>query len=203
VAVSSDTSDGYFDICYELDSGSECLDFDEDGSNDNVLFRIGLDRVKNAHVEFKEFDTNGYEDLCFGGLECRYDTECDEFEECFGSLKREKNSHIGDCSSYDTKICCKPGCRIDNVFWSKNGVNTVDSAEENDIVLIIVQGSEGCSEIQDVNLRVIQRNSIIDHVFSVDRDFGENGNIEYSWTADRNCDTHSLFCLSDPLFYFE
>ena len=134
IAVWNDTSDGYIDVCYHNEEGRDCLDFDLDGDIDNVVFRYGINREKNAHVEVKDRNTSGYKDLCFGRVECDYKLECDgsSGELCFGSLNREYNSHVGDCDAYDTKICCSPGCMVREAFWSKDGINKISSANEND-----------------------------------------------------------------------
>jgi len=198
-----DEDGDYIDVCFERDFGQDCIDYDEDGINDNVVFRIGQNRDRNAHIEEKNLNTPGYDDLCFGGVECSYKDECDVFlgEECFGSMKRSKNSHVGDCDAYDTKICCSPGCRISNVFWSKNGLTQVTNVNERDIVLMVVEGSSGCSEF-DINLKIFLDASI-GNVLSINTGFNEDGKIEYGWDARRHCDLHALGCLTEPSFYFE
>lgn len=197
VAVAEDTSDGYFDVCSISDSGHECIDFNSDSLNDNVVFRIGSERTKNAHVEANYLETTGYEDLCFGSVECTYKTECEEQEECFGSIFREENSHVGDCNAYDTKICCTPGCRVLDAFWSKNGVNQITTANEEEVVFMVVKGTSACSNIGNVNLKVYK--SALEQVLSVNAQFEESGRMLYAWETKRHCST----CVTDPNFYFE
>ncbi len=198
-------SGNYLNACFEGDSGHECTDFDGDGANDNVVFRVNRD--KNAHVEEKDEHTDGYKDLCFGGVECSYKEECDISigEECFGSMKKTKNSHVGTCDEFQTKICCSPGCRIgfDDVYWSVNGVNMVSSVNEKDVVLMVVDGTSGCGEINNVSLKIKMESSVADNVLSVKTDFDEDGKIRYAWQARRHCDKHALQCVVDPIFYFE
>lgn len=201
VALWNISKDGYLNVCYGEDSGHECVDFNDDGINDNIIFRVGLNRDVNAHVEESGLNTSGYKDLCFGGVECNYKNECDQDEECFGSIFRSKNSHVGDCDAYYTKICCIPGCRIEELFWSKNGVNRISSVNEDDIVFMVVKGSNACKDI-DVNLKVKQIASV-GSILSINTSFNDDSNVEMSWRARRHCDKHALFCSIDPSFYFE
>ncbi len=197
----SDTSDGYVDVCYTNDRGHECVDFDQDGRNDNVIFRTNRDN--NAHVEMKGENTSSYEDVCFGGLECSYKTSCDSSlgEECFGSVFRSKNSHIGDCDAYATKICCSPGCRINDVFWSKDGVNEVNNVNEDDVLFMVVDGTRGCAGL-DLGLEVVMESSLVDNVYVADASFDTNGKVKKAWQAKRYCNRHILTCLTDPNFFF-
>ncbi len=199
VAVWSYNSNNYLDVCFENDEGHECKDFNNDGINDNVVFRIYNNSGKpyNAHVEQKGMNSSGYVDLCFGEVVCSYNQSCSQGEECFGSISSVKNSHIGDCSVYEAKICCKTGCSIERVFWSKDGNNEITSAKDKDVVLLVVDGSNGCkNERREVNLTI--KESRGGSFYNVNVKFNSDGDIEYPWEARRES---SL--IGNTAYYFE
>ncbi|VVB59622.1 Uncharacterised protein [uncultured archaeon] len=71
---------------------------------------ISLSNIFNAHAE--EYGLSNYNNnICLsssaGNLTCAYRSSCASGEACLGSLAGDTNAHVGDCSAYQKKICCK------------------------------------------------------------------------------------------------
>ena len=96
---------------YSLDKTHTCTG--------NVVIRAAFDASgSNAHVEKKGLSTAGYEDVCFGDIQCEYaigsagsyNEECSNVFQvnraCVGSISSDTNAHAGDCSEFSIKVCC-------------------------------------------------------------------------------------------------
>ncbi|MBU0953514.1 MAG: fibronectin type III domain-containing protein [Nanoarchaeota archaeon] len=88
------------------------------GQDKMILMRLA--QATDSHAQKTTYTGTPYTtDLCLGiantgkgtGASCSYKTTCSGDELCFGSIKQDTNSHVGDCSSsaYATKICCDLG----------------------------------------------------------------------------------------------
>ncbi|MBU4502648.1 MAG: hypothetical protein KKA79_08680 [Nanoarchaeota archaeon] len=79
---------------------------------------LGFSRSDNAHVQKSSIGTYLY--LAYlsapGGISCDYVESSGDgysvcgnagFDTCLASIQSEDNSHVGDCSAYDIKVCCK------------------------------------------------------------------------------------------------
>jgi cysteine-rich repeat protein len=100
-----------------------CSDPNADTSSGPANLVVRLSSNDNAHAEKKT--SSAYigtgVDVCMGSLVCEYrEGSCDtvNLEECVGSLSEgDTNLHVGQCSKYTTKICCRDtsascqGCR--------------------------------------------------------------------------------------------
>ncbi|MDD5098330.1 MAG: hypothetical protein PHD31_01265 [Candidatus Pacebacteria bacterium] len=79
------------------------------GSYDTVLKLSG---VTNAHAE-KNTLSNYSSDACLSsstmGVTCNYSTTCGTEYACLASISSDTNAHVGECSTYATKVCCKVG----------------------------------------------------------------------------------------------
>jgi len=85
----------------------------ETGNTNKIL---GLSANTNAHAQEPSLDTYDT-DICYGNLGCNVVTsgDCDIANgyKCVITLSSSTNAHLAKCgivgSSYDNKICCKPG----------------------------------------------------------------------------------------------
>ncbi|MCG2718054.1 MAG: PKD domain-containing protein [Nanoarchaeota archaeon] len=88
-----------------------------DSSGEVVL---GLARLDNSHVQKNSIGTYPYFAYLSapGGITCDYVESSDNgyaacedagFDTCLASIQNDDNSHVGDCSAYNTKVCCKVG----------------------------------------------------------------------------------------------
>ena len=192
-----DFGDGYDNVCMFYGEGHECRDFDDNGDFDNKVIR--LTDFENAHVERNDFTTPGYIDVCFGNAKCSYKDSCLDSEDCIASIKQDSNSQIGECDFYDIQLCCSSLCEVERAFWSLNGDTKVSSVNEEDVVLLVIEGSEGCNEINEsISLKIYE--NPLDEVHSVNVDFDQDNKIEWPWEAQRDC---GIGCIGDPDFYFE
>ncbi len=86
------------------------LDINTDGDGDTETFLM-LSGETNAHVE--KYGEGNYETPALissgnGIPECMYEeAECTESYECLVSISGKTNAHVGDCSAFSTKVCCR------------------------------------------------------------------------------------------------
>ncbi|MCD6500856.1 hypothetical protein J7K42_02455 [bacterium] len=80
------------------------------GTYDTVL---KLSAPTNAHVEEKT-ETNYSNPVCLsvsgGTVSCDYSTDCSALGAdyvCLASISGDTNAHVGNCTAYPTKVCCK------------------------------------------------------------------------------------------------
>ncbi|MCG2718427.1 MAG: hypothetical protein L6408_06305 [Nanoarchaeota archaeon] len=79
---------------------------------------LGFSRSDNSHVQKSSIGTYLY--LAYlsasGGISCSYVESSGDgysacgnagFDTCLASIQSDDNSHVGDCSAYDIKVCCK------------------------------------------------------------------------------------------------
>ena len=76
---------------------------------------LGLSANTNAHAQESSLDTYDI-DICYGNLGCSFvlaGEECATGFTCVVTLSSSTNAHLAKCdivgSSYNNKICCKPG----------------------------------------------------------------------------------------------
>ncbi len=72
------------------------------GNPTNVVIRLSADN--NAHAELPTGTTSGYQDVCFGNLQCG--TAPSPGYVCVYSLSDATNAHIGSCGFYVNNVYC-------------------------------------------------------------------------------------------------
>jgi hypothetical protein len=100
------TNYGYYVCCNEAGLGNSCS-----GTYTTV---IKLSSTTNAHVEEKTY-TNYPISVCLsianGNIDCQYaNNNCNNLGSdyvCLASISSSTNAHVGECSAYPRKICCK------------------------------------------------------------------------------------------------
>jgi len=80
-----------------------------DCTGSNVVLRLST--TTNAHAEAPSFSTDGYQDICYGKLECKaVEGNCESGEKCVVELSSLTNAHLsfalGCDGTYPIKICC-------------------------------------------------------------------------------------------------
>ncbi len=73
---------------------------------------ISISKNTNAHVAEYGFGINYENNICLsstsGNISCEAkSSSCNADEQCLASFTDINNAHIGNCSEYATKICCK------------------------------------------------------------------------------------------------
>jgi len=85
---------------------------------------LKLSAVTNAHVEeniYSNYSTNACLSPIGGEtITCTYSATCAADEVCLASISSATNAHIGNCSSYSTKVCCKAATGTFNFYLSVN-----------------------------------------------------------------------------------
>ncbi|MEM0465740.1 MAG: PKD domain-containing protein [Candidatus Pacearchaeota archaeon] len=132
------------EVCF-----NEIFGFDYSGAlphncqGDNHL--ISLYGSSNSHAQIRSIGTYNNK-ICFGDLKCRVinSGNCNslENERTILSLYSETNSHISkeDDPNYNIKICCKT-FYIYNVYWTNLINNKINTADLNDRVKLVANGS--------------------------------------------------------------
>ncbi|MEK6934573.1 MAG: hypothetical protein AABW46_01715, partial [Nanoarchaeota archaeon] len=169
--AASFNQDGQYSInsCYPYFSTRTPLDFNNDGTFDNLILRLSSN--SNAHAEKNTKSTSGYSDVYFGELKCRYipnTEECGLLDEtCVGAISSDTNAHLSDCASAESnrynKICCQPKCsiKIDHtefdpllninkeiraIYWQIDESNIFTNArQQGDIIGLKIIGDGICS----------------------------------------------------------
>jgi len=88
------------------------------GIENSGTVTLGFARTDDSHVQKNSINTYSYKAHLSApsGITCGYVegsgdgyVVCDiaDYDTCLASIQSGDNSHIGDCSAYNTKICCK------------------------------------------------------------------------------------------------
>jgi hypothetical protein len=109
------------------------------GSFDTVLKLSG---ATNAHAEKKTQSNYTGNDVCLSsssmGVTCGYsNTACSSLGTnyvCLASISGDTDAHVGECSTYTTKVCCKVAVLVD-ACTSRVVANKFVSAKDTDIQL--------------------------------------------------------------------
>lgn len=71
---------------------------------------LKLSAATNAHVERADYSNYGNSACLYPNsgetITCNYSTSCSSGYVCLASISDNTNAHIGDCSTYSTKVCC-------------------------------------------------------------------------------------------------
>ena len=185
-------------------------------NNEHVI--LWLSDKTNSHVEANKCDNwqncrsasgsgNYDEKICYEGKYCiygPYGSDCNgvtgDGVECYGSISGLTNAHVGDCSAYNTKICCgdeppvpRVDCSIDlmEIYWAldsegNNGIPGETEVIVNTPVYVIVKEASCTGQVLET-LEIYEDDIIGDELekeFSEeDRTFDENGMISNLWLA--------------------
>jgi hypothetical protein len=98
---------------------------------------LKLSGVTNAHAEENTL-SNYANNVCLSSstlaVSCTYGTSCSSDFTCLASISSDTNAHIGQCSAYATKVCCRIGIPVD-ACTSRIVSNKFISAKDTDIQL--------------------------------------------------------------------
>ena len=118
----------------------------------NYTIAIRLKNTSNSHAQLNNYSTytnpiyvgtNNTED----NVTCINSDSCPPDYFCVISLKNQTNSHVGECSAYTNKVCCKAtlkltdGCAdtdndgecdtIDKLYWNESNVTIIGASNLN------------------------------------------------------------------------
>ena len=107
--IPSQTNYNYKVCC----SHTEVADLGNSCVSDNHTVVLKLSEITNAHVEENSY-SNYSNNVCLSApagysIICGYSTDCSTLGTdyvCLASISGDTNAHVGDCSSYSTKVCC-------------------------------------------------------------------------------------------------
>lgn len=98
------------------------------GTENSGTAVLGFAGQDNSHIQKSSIGT--YPSKAYlsapGGITCGYIESSSDgfvacegagFDTCLASMQSSDNSHVGDCSAYNTKVCCKVG-EEGSGFWS-------------------------------------------------------------------------------------
>ncbi|MBL7054333.1 carboxypeptidase regulatory-like domain-containing protein [Candidatus Woesearchaeota archaeon] len=121
---------------YELPKSICCSGLKDLNSSTGTPF-LWLSGKYNAHVQ--TYNNANYADAArisaSNNIDCVHsDSSCLAGYTCLASISSPSNAHIGDCDSYDLKVCCKEGCPqgtyLDKLLECKNA-SSCNLNEEN------------------------------------------------------------------------
>lgn len=107
--LNSESNYSYKVCCQGTNIGNSCT-----GTH---AVALKLSATTNAHVE-ENGQSNYSNNACIsysptgGSITCAYANSCATLGSdyvCLASISGATNAHIGDCSAYTTKVCCKTG----------------------------------------------------------------------------------------------
>ncbi len=191
-----DDATGYYNynVCYSDIFGSEYTGANLHTCSGNRV--LSLSAPFNAHASVNstpDYLTN----VCYGNLICHSTTEgCSASEEIVVRLKQEINSHISNASdtNYPIKICCKPGITstVTGTYWANMNGMAINTADLNDKVKLIVEGSELAG---DINYTVYKNNP-----WWLDKKVAQGSSAGFTtWRAGKKSDG----TLSEGNYYFK
>ena len=117
-------------VCCDNLNNARVTDRSIDPCHSDEVGVISLSDTTNAHIEQYGIGTYSY-DVCIepspsiGEIICSYESACNPLiETCLASMFQATNSHIAECNSYSTQICC--GSPVPSEYdtfgwaWSEN-----------------------------------------------------------------------------------
>ena len=174
-------------VCFDTDGA--CYDYGLCCPGNNLDFRIvpigghiSLTNIMNSHVS----NTGVYSQKLsfFGAGHCGIkENSCNDGEHCVFSMSHENNAHVGECSDYDWKFCCRGSS---NVYYlditldsSLCGGRFEDDTEAQDINVHVDEYVNNITRNSDgANVTIYFNGSNINHSVT---DF--NGNYTYSFST--------------------
>jgi hypothetical protein len=115
---------------------------------------LKLSGATNAHAEKKTQSNYTGNDVCLSssslGVVCDYGTSCSSDFTCLASISSDTDAHVGECSTYTNKVCCRVGTIVDPCV-AKVVSNKFVSAKDTDIQLCsgadITNASDPCYNV--------------------------------------------------------
>lgn len=136
------------EICYNEIFGSPYTGANpHDCTGENRV--LSLFDVKNSHAA-STTDSNYNNEVCYGKLECVYDSsdndECSNDGEIVARMYSEYNSHVSVASNtnYDVKVCCKAS----NAYWADMNGDKITEADFGDTVQMIMTSTSDISDFE-------------------------------------------------------